>query len=424
MIRILQILLVMFFSFKRLWAICKNLFLVVGSVLFLFVVVFLVDQLIFSLPIRIFSMKPIPIIFPPYSEEEFVSKDFCYKVKINSIGVRNKELSIPKPVSIFRIVVIGDSYTYGWGVEEEQTWVRLIEEKIRVAGKKVEVVNLGKPGANLEDYLEIAKVGIPLLEPDLVVLALLQGDDLHNLGSGMGLRRSRIYKMVNFLFPNITRRMTQYFLMRKLVSDTRTTSPLRNSAEKNKISAQNSAREILKEFTEEEKKRFDYLDGEIKQAFMEGLLNPFLIYVAVRYPGTLMSPLSEQKFSEQPNFNYALRIIIRIKEISESAGARLVIFSVPQSFYVNEYAFNTAKRLGFEVQPDMLTSSRVDEPAVEVAKRGDLPILVITEEVRKQRDRANLFYPLDMHPTPEGHKLIAESLAPKLQSLLNEFYGN
>ncbi len=408
----------------KFWRVSKNIILVLSSVFLVFGLVFLADRLIFSYPVWIFSVKKIPIIFPPYSEEEFISKDFRYKVKINSIGLRNGELSIPKPKNVFRIAVIGDSYTYGWGVEEEQTWVRLLESKIKIVGKYVEVVNMGKPGADLEDYLEIARVGIPVVEPDLVILALLQGDDLHSFSSEGLLSEDTVYRLMNFLFPNISRRVTQYLLFKKLSSEAKAMSPLKNSADKNRISAKNSAIEILKGFTEDEKKRFELLDEEIKDAFKEGLLNPFLVYVAVKYPDTLLSPFSEQRFSCQPNFETALKIVKKIKEISESAGAKLIVFSVPQSFYVNEHAFNTAKRLGFNVIEEMLSSDKVDEPAMEISNYAELPCIFITEEMRKYKNRPDLFYPLDMHPTPEGHKLIADNLAPKLQEVLERFYGN
>src|SRR5213082_3545313 len=36
-------------------------------------------------------------------------------VKINSLGLRNREISTAKPPGTYRIVVLGDSTTLGWG---------------------------------------------------------------------------------------------------------------------------------------------------------------------------------------------------------------------------------------------------------------------------------------------------------------------
>lgn len=406
----------------RLPSVVINYGIVVFSVLIVILVVFVFDRLLFSRPLHYSPVSSIPIIFPPFSEEEFVSTDFHYTVKINSIGLRNREISVPKPLGIFRIAVIGDSYTYGWGVEEEQTWVRLLEKMIKVRDKKLEVVNMGKPGANLEDYLEIARVGIPILEPDLVILALLQGDDLILSNKNVRQDANVLYRVVNLIFPNISRRIRQYLIIKHLTEEAKRFSPLRNSSEKNKISAQNSAHEILSGFSEEEREKFESLEVEIKEAFSSGLLNPFLIYTAVKFPKLLVDPIYTEFSSRSVEFEKILKILKGIKEISDAVNSKITFFSVPQSFYVNEHAFKTASRLGFQTVPEMLTTHKLDEMIEKFSSTLGVPYISITGEMRQYKENPDLFYPLDMHPTPEGHKLIAEKLAPKLQKLIDDLY--
>lgn len=59
----------------------------------------------------------------------------------------NKNYSYSKPPGETLIGIIGDSYTFGWGIKDvNKRFSNLLEEKLRKAGKKVSVYNLGQPG--------------------------------------------------------------------------------------------------------------------------------------------------------------------------------------------------------------------------------------------------------------------------------------
>ena len=79
------------------------------------------------------------------------------------------------------MLAIGDSFTFGWGVSLEESWPKVLEATLRQAGVAVEVANLGFPGGSPVDYANIATRAVPALQPDLVLVAVLQGDDLGQL---------------------------------------------------------------------------------------------------------------------------------------------------------------------------------------------------------------------------------------------------
>jgi hypothetical protein len=68
-------------------------------------------------------------------------------VSINSHGHRDREYSEAKPPDTYRIVMLGDSTTFGWGVPAEQTVAKILESelnKVPVPGyRRVEVINAG-----------------------------------------------------------------------------------------------------------------------------------------------------------------------------------------------------------------------------------------------------------------------------------------
>jgi hypothetical protein len=68
-------------------------------------------------------------------------------IRINSNGLRDREIPYEKPKGTYRVLVLGDSQTFGQGVEAEETYAKVLERSLaeRMPGK-VEVVNTGVPG--------------------------------------------------------------------------------------------------------------------------------------------------------------------------------------------------------------------------------------------------------------------------------------
>jgi lysophospholipase L1-like esterase len=95
------------------------------------------------------------------------------RVAISSQGLRERMVTRPKPTGVRRLLCVGDSTTFGWGVNINQTFCRRLETLL---GAGWTTINLGVPGYNPSQAVRRFEVhGLPL-EPDLVVL-LLQSND-------------------------------------------------------------------------------------------------------------------------------------------------------------------------------------------------------------------------------------------------------
>jgi hypothetical protein len=92
-------------------------------------------------------------------------------VRTNSFGLRSPEVAIPKPEGRFRILLLGDSFTFGFRAAQDVIFARKLEELLRSRGyMAVEVVNAGVLSyCPLLEYLQY-KHRLHVLEPDLVVL--------------------------------------------------------------------------------------------------------------------------------------------------------------------------------------------------------------------------------------------------------------
>ncbi len=70
-------------------------------------------------------------------------------VRLNNHRFRDRDFSWPRTPGRCRILAVGDSFTFGDGIERvEDTWPRVTERALRAAGHDCEVYNLGVPGTS------------------------------------------------------------------------------------------------------------------------------------------------------------------------------------------------------------------------------------------------------------------------------------
>lgn len=84
----------------------------------------------------------------------------------------------PKPPGTFRILVVGDSFTWGDGVYPEDTYPRRLERRLRAHASqpRFEVVSWSRPGWNTEVALRQTRAAIDRLAPDLLILGFVLND--------------------------------------------------------------------------------------------------------------------------------------------------------------------------------------------------------------------------------------------------------
>ena len=99
---------------------------------------------------------------------------------INNYGMRNRPISKRKPPNTYRIAMMGSSITMGYGVKDDETYARLLEEKFNAAmskeGPRVEVLNFA-----IGQYYALHQAGalrtkIFDFEPDAIYFVAHQGE--------------------------------------------------------------------------------------------------------------------------------------------------------------------------------------------------------------------------------------------------------
>ena len=101
-----------------------------------------------------------------------------WAISLNSSGFRDLEFPKQKSPSVLRIICLGDSWTFGANVGQEQAYPQRLRNllKQQFPNRSVEVLNLGVLGYSSFQGLELLKRWAIELEPDIVVLAFAMND--------------------------------------------------------------------------------------------------------------------------------------------------------------------------------------------------------------------------------------------------------
>ncbi len=130
--------------------------------------------------------------------------------QIDANGMRREEPLPPKDPARFRIVVVGDSLTYGEGIDAFWAYPAQLERALQPEFR-VEVLNLGVRAYGSEDILDLLRRFVPELEPDLVVYGMCLNDFLE--------RGARQQASPAFLPEKLTKILTRRTRVGRLVDE-------------------------------------------------------------------------------------------------------------------------------------------------------------------------------------------------------------
>jgi lysophospholipase L1-like esterase len=113
--------------------------------------------------------------------------EYSVRVRVNRYGLRGPELEPSR--GAFRLLAVGDSFTFGTGVEENQTFVERAASELRLSGYPAVALNGGTPGFGPPDAVSWVERHGRELDPDVVVLTIFLGNDLQDALLGQGVWR-------------------------------------------------------------------------------------------------------------------------------------------------------------------------------------------------------------------------------------------
>jgi len=101
-----------------------------------------------------------------------------HRVQNNRLGFRERDFDIPKPRDVYRVMVLGDSLTWGAGLAVEQRYTSIAEQLLNDSrdNTRYEVLNFGISGGPTIVERDILVKTAEVIEPDRIVVGFCLND--------------------------------------------------------------------------------------------------------------------------------------------------------------------------------------------------------------------------------------------------------
>ncbi|HEV3341070.1 MAG TPA: SGNH/GDSL hydrolase family protein [Pirellulales bacterium] len=108
---------------------------------------------------------------------DYTTVTWGQRVRKNSLGFREREVTA-KAAGVYRIMVLGDSLTWGAGLAEREryTWLLQLHLQAKLNSQDIEVLNFALPGAPTTHERDVLLKHIDATAPDLVVVGWCMND--------------------------------------------------------------------------------------------------------------------------------------------------------------------------------------------------------------------------------------------------------
>jgi lysophospholipase L1-like esterase len=288
--------------------------------------------------------------------------------QINAAGLRDTSSASPtKQAGTYRIVTIGDSFTFGMGVDLEDTYPKQLERILSTENLPVQVINCGVIGHNMWQHLETLKRKALPYQPDLIVLGIFEDDLMKSVRPPATTVEG--YEGKNPFAKKRRKSLFSWSYLRNFLSN-------------------------IEALYEHKYRSFDqrtrYLRSIADRKKMWGPENP----KDSNYK--IMAGKFENQFYAK--FAVALGEFARA---AEAAGSKVLVAMIPDSVQLND--------------PHMKV---VNQFVSNAANEHRLPFLDLTPILEVQENLESLYlFPHDAHNSPKGLRLIAEAIAAKIIAL-------
>jgi hypothetical protein len=112
--------------------------------------------------------------------------DYTVEIRTNAQGMRaDEDIDYAKPAGVRRILVLGDSFAMGYGVDLDDTFLAQMQRRLEPEVGPLQIVNLAVSGhGNAEELIMLREEGLRY-DPDLVLLAWHRTDLADNVRSAL-----------------------------------------------------------------------------------------------------------------------------------------------------------------------------------------------------------------------------------------------
>jgi lysophospholipase L1-like esterase len=309
---------------------------------------------------------------------------------------------VVKDPNIYRILMLGDSFTMGKGVQDDETFSSILEEslkskKLKIKGKTVQVLNAGVNSyAPIISFLQLKKQ-LWKLEPDLVVLNLDMSDLIQELAYRNAANYGDDGEIIGVSGASPT---TWLWFLGAL-------PPKEDEDKESKIRSAAITLEIRRWINRHlfiTRLLSLWIDGVFKESEEITIDNT----VTLRYGNLLKHTLAADESDIKEQWEKVFDSIKKIKKYCDDHDIDFLLTIYPWAHQVNDKEWASGRK---DFIPDNSSiSDRSIYTILDLAEKENIKILNVFRSFRSYNDTAPLYFNHDMHWTPKGHQLMAEEL--------------
>ena len=318
--------------------------------------------------------------------------DLVVTIDVSAQGLRDRDYGIKKEDE-YRILMLGDSFVYGKGVEGHDTIPKQLE---RVCAKNqtdnISVINGGIEGYGpFQERHLLHEIGFPL-KPDMVVMSIFVGNDIEDTMREHNLQRKSLhafFEQRHFLLRNRDKwnYALEYFLRRHWLTLPTCSRYLGIPAE-----------------------------GSIG-ALLEGKAFPPEYHPLYGAENLGHLPYLEPELKEwYPELKQGLELMLEdVKQIQQDCQKRnigFLVFTIPTQETVYDSIWNNL--IASSPYADLYERGKGIRVLREALEREEFPYIAVAESVMKSDQDINLYISYDGHLNKDGCRLVAEVIYKEL----------
>jgi lysophospholipase L1-like esterase len=322
------------------------------------------------------------IRYVPGARWRFRDPEYTAEYAINEHGFRDaNNYTARKREGTTRVLVLGDSFTFGQGVEYEDVWTTMVERRLRELGRSdIEIMNAGIQGTDQRSQLILLKELAQDFEIDVVVVAFL----------------------INDLYSNLPYEPTED-----------------GAAEAHASTELTDTVEEAGDSWSQMRERIYTSGGWLQRLHLPTLARRMVISSDAAYNALYLAAPDRGSFLRVPLPDYPReklaiteRLFQQIHEYCRENGQELIVISIPQQFQVLYY-----DRAQMDESIDVALYAGHFTRFAE--HHGFAWIPTIHDFARARSRQGPLFYRLDGHLTPDGNSIVADVFLRKVVPLLD-----
>jgi hypothetical protein len=330
----------------------------------------------------------------------FESPEFRVAVHINQLGMRGPAVPPRPAVGKRRVLFVGDSFVFGWGVEEDETF---FAELARLRAD-LEPIAMGVAGYGTDQELVwLRDEGLRALAPQTVVACVYVNDLIDNVSS------------VRWGRPKITFRLGERGELGEL-QPPGASAAASGPSERPQLAGTPGALALPPA------ERID--DWFVSHLRLYALLRPRIATLAVRagwlsieegiddYVGYFAR---ESSPTREAQWALLLAELDEMQRVAQRGGAELVVLAVPAKVQVQKQVRARVLR-SYGLAAAAFDFGQTDRRLRDWGTRAGVRIISPRELMEREADRsdADLYYAYDGHWNRRGHRACGEALAAEL----------